>query len=257
LILARPAANARCSLGRFRKLLKNMEKSSRETSSAVVITKPPEIVACIKIPSSKGNIFIVFDSHIRANHQYGAGFIVSSSLDETARYLSDLFKVDDIPSTTGHHEWQWQVDMMRQFCGHILVSKKPSGDEVSLTRTLLESSIKILMLERMLADLRATKDNSSLKNENASLKEENISLKNELAKANQRFSYTSGRYGEYQMAHTWDHASNRHGAQTASSSSFVTDETRDFEYAMNLQKKLAREAGFAYVCRGPNTRGPR
>ncbi|KAG5731713.1 hypothetical protein E4T56_gene712 [Termitomyces sp. T112] len=143
-----------CGLASFRMLLQITQKVS--TLSAVVITKPPEIVACIKLPTPKGDVFLVFDSHIRPNHPNGAGFIINSSIEATATYLSRLFWVDETSLTAKDDSFGFQMDLIRQFCGYI-IGPKPSPDgNLALTQSLLEASIKILTLTAELADSKAT-----------------------------------------------------------------------------------------------------
>jgi hypothetical protein len=130
-----------------------------------MITRPPEIVACLKIPTSEGDVFLIFDSHIRPNHPFGAAFILNTSMDATAVYLAALFKVDkhssdrDIP-----RQFQWQVDLMSHFSGHILVSKQYDvNDQKNANQTLLEPSMMILKLNAELAAMKS--ENSFLSSE--------------------------------------------------------------------------------------------
>jgi hypothetical protein len=134
-----------------------MKTVSPLTSAAVMITRPPEIVACLKIHTAKGDVFLIFDSHIRPNHPFGAGFVLNTSIDAAAAYLAALFKVDKHSTDSDtQRQFQWQVDLMRHFSGHILVSKQSSGNEQeNANQTLLESSMTILKLNAELADRKS------------------------------------------------------------------------------------------------------
>ncbi|KAG6911650.1 hypothetical protein DXG01_007900 [Tephrocybe rancida] len=167
----------RCDLAGFMTLLQNMQKAS-SSSSAVMITKPPEIVACVKIPTSGGDVFLVFDSHIRSNHS-GAGFIFSHSLEDTANYLSRLFWVDQA-SPLADDPFAWQMDLLRQCCGHIIVPKPCSlYTEADVNQSMLEDSMYILAL---------TTEKASLAAELHEAKQEKLLLAVELRKANQEIS---------------------------------------------------------------------
>lgn len=91
-------------------------QSTRTNTSAaagVLITRPPEIISILHFPASLPapapttfanaqstpppalqHVFAVFDSHPRPTHPTGSAFVVSASIDQTARYLEKLFAVD-------------------------------------------------------------------------------------------------------------------------------------------------------------------
>jgi hypothetical protein len=126
-------------------------------SVAAMITRPPEIVACLKIHTFKEDVFLIFDSHIRPNHPFGAGFILNTSMDAAAAYLAALFKMDKHSTDRDiRGQFQWQVDLMRNFSGHILVSKESDGTaQQNANRILLESSMTILRLNAELAAMKS------------------------------------------------------------------------------------------------------
>ncbi|QRW02411.1 protein ligase [Ceratobasidium sp. AG-Ba] len=89
------------------------ERSLTKSSTAgLIITRPPEIISVLHFPASlptpapatfsqsqatppaPQHIFAIFDSHPRPAHPTGSAFIVSASIDQTARYLEKLFAVD-------------------------------------------------------------------------------------------------------------------------------------------------------------------
>ncbi|KAG6880056.1 hypothetical protein C0992_006868 [Termitomyces sp. T32_za158] len=142
-----------CELGSFRTLLLAIQRIS--TLSAAIITKPPEIVACMKLPTSIGDVFLVFDSHTRPNHPNGAGFIFNSSIEATADYLSRLFWIDEPSPIAEDDSYGFQMDLIRQFCGYIIVPK-PYLKEDALTQSLLDASMRILALTTELAESKAT-----------------------------------------------------------------------------------------------------
>jgi hypothetical protein len=139
---------------------RDMHAASPSTSVAAMITRPPEIVACLIIHRPvDDDVFVIFDSHTRPNHPEGAGFILNTSADETARYLTTLLEVDNrLLPKDGDTQFQWQADLMRHFCAHILVSKRTRVDMENLTQTVLEASLTILNLK---AELSALKQDNS------------------------------------------------------------------------------------------------
>lgn len=110
----------------------------------------------MKLPTSKGDVFLVFDSHVRPNHPNGAGFIFNSSIDATANYLSRLFWVDKTSPTAKDEQYGFHMDLIKQFCGHIIVPKRPIKGDLALTQSLLDASMMILALTTELADSKDT-----------------------------------------------------------------------------------------------------
>src|SRR5271170_4665004 len=93
------------------------ELISMETSAAVIITRPPEILTCIKFLISDVTFFLIFDSHPRPSHPSGAAFILSSSVDVIASHLDGLLAVDARLLADSH--MQWQAQLLAQYSGHV------------------------------------------------------------------------------------------------------------------------------------------
>ncbi|KDN38067.1 hypothetical protein RSAG8_09752, partial [Rhizoctonia solani AG-8 WAC10335] len=99
----------------FKEVLSILQTTRTNNSAAagVLITRPPEIISILHFPASLpvptpatfssaqstpqpplSNVFAIFDSHTRPTHPTGSAFVVSASIDQTARYLEKLFAVD-------------------------------------------------------------------------------------------------------------------------------------------------------------------
>ncbi|KAG8712978.1 hypothetical protein FRC09_019254 [Ceratobasidium sp. 395] len=100
----------------FREVLGTLQSTRTNTSAAagVIITRPPEIISILHFPAALPapppatfaqsstdasrpplqHVFAIFDSHPRTTHPTGSAFVVSASIDQTARYLEKLFAVD-------------------------------------------------------------------------------------------------------------------------------------------------------------------
>ncbi|KAG8731354.1 hypothetical protein FRC11_004415, partial [Ceratobasidium sp. 423] len=99
----------------FKEVLGMLQTTRTNNSAAagVLITRPPEIISILHFPASLptpapatfssaqsapspplSSVFAIFDSHTRPTHPTGSAFIVSASIDQTARYLEKLFAVD-------------------------------------------------------------------------------------------------------------------------------------------------------------------
>jgi hypothetical protein len=135
-----------------------------DTSAAVIITRPPEIIACVKISVHGEPLFLIFDSHPRPCHPNGAGFIFSTSINYTANHLNDLLSVD---RRLLDGDMQWQAQLLANFSGHTFVHIR--DNPADLTQTILESSLAILALQAEVADMKYR--NSSLEDNNKRLEQ--------------------------------------------------------------------------------------
>ncbi|KIM44614.1 hypothetical protein M413DRAFT_442575 [Hebeloma cylindrosporum] len=142
-----------CRISEFSQLLKDTVDTKRDASDpvAVIITRPPEILVCLVMPTSLGSFFVVFDSHPRPLHPSGSGFIINSSLEATSRYLDELLAVD--PKLFSDRTIRWQSDLLTHFSGHILVPRENSPSD-NLDEILMAAGKTILQLKAEKADSR-------------------------------------------------------------------------------------------------------
>ncbi|KAI0250871.1 hypothetical protein BJV78DRAFT_525602 [Lactifluus subvellereus] len=125
-----------------------------DSSAVAIITRPPEILACLKLRLMTRDVFVIFDSHPRPSYPRGAGMIVSTSGEGTARRLTELLPTVDLPDGA----LQWQAQLLSNCSGHVFV---PHGVEMSmptLWQAVLESSLAQLSMQAEIADLRSQKE---------------------------------------------------------------------------------------------------
>ncbi|KAJ7066410.1 hypothetical protein C8F01DRAFT_1123157 [Mycena amicta] len=162
------------SFQQFQSVL-NTLKSLPSKYAAVVVTRPPEIVSCLKLPieSTDGQqqeIFVIFDSHPRPTHPDGAGFIVNSSLDAAAAHLDNLLAVDDRLLTD--RGLQWQTQLLANFSGHFFIPKGRIVNTLEeMTKAVMDSSLVALMMQAEVAELKL---------QNAALSRDRLALEAEL-----------------------------------------------------------------------------
>lgn len=118
---------------------RDLEDISPHRSVAVIITRPPEIVACLRIRVAERDVYVVFDSHPRPSHPDGLGFIINPSIKIAASYLSELLSFDE--NILNDPSLQWHAQLLGYFSGHIL---SPLEEEPSTTEMLLEASSALL-----------------------------------------------------------------------------------------------------------------
>ncbi|KAJ6620547.1 hypothetical protein B0H10DRAFT_2215822 [Mycena sp. CBHHK59/15] len=182
---------------RFRALLSDLQSIPNDYA-AVLITRPPEIITCLRLPiktddkAVKEDVFIIFDSHPRTDHPTGAGLIVNTSLDATASHLNNLLAVDT--RLLADSSLQWQTQLLANFSGHFFVSKSGASNSVEdLTQAVLESSLVALGLQAEVVDLRfqnssLARDREFLEIELDELKEKYRSVKKKLDNAPRLYS---------------------------------------------------------------------
>ncbi|KAI6020284.1 hypothetical protein BKA83DRAFT_689605 [Pisolithus microcarpus] len=139
----------------FEHVLQKMQ-ALRE-SAAVIITRPPEIIACLKIAnhSAGKDAFIVFDSHSRPSHPDGAGLVLASNLDSAVMALADILHVDE--DLLSSPDLQWEAQLLTNCSGHIILAR---GETLDAEQSAVESSLAVLALRSEMKDLE--RQNKSL-----------------------------------------------------------------------------------------------
>ncbi|OCH90956.1 hypothetical protein OBBRIDRAFT_887305 [Obba rivulosa] len=163
----------------FKKLLKDLFGASQnaQSSACVIITRPPEIIACLHLGNAEPSTFAIFDSHPRpGKHPDGAAFIFFNSLESTAAYVAELLQYDD--RLVMDEAMQWQAQLLAHYSGHIFVASETARSLEKLTELALESSVEILSLRAKMVELES-RDNI-LESENTRLSEEVSRLGDEI-----------------------------------------------------------------------------
>ncbi|KAH9022039.1 hypothetical protein EDB84DRAFT_1511139 [Lactarius hengduanensis] len=125
-----------------------------DSSAVVIITRPPEILACLKLRLSTRNVFIIFDSHPRPSYPNGAGAIVSTSVEGIARRLTELLPTVDLQDGI----LQWQAQLLSNCSGHVFVPHSLDMSTAALWQAVLESSLAQLSMQAEISDLRSQND---------------------------------------------------------------------------------------------------
>ncbi|TFY74325.1 hypothetical protein EWM64_g9687, partial [Hericium alpestre] len=176
----------RPDLAQFHRLLGDLKAIRGPV--VLVITRPPEIIACLKIPTANNNdVFVIFDSHPRPEYPKGAGFIVNASVDTAAARLVKLLPVIDFPD----RDLQWQAQLLANYSGHVFV---PSGlvlNASGMTRIVMESSLALLSTRSQIAEL--TFQHSNLVSENKRLEEEMEQMENRHRQERERLLRSASR----------------------------------------------------------------
>lgn len=116
----------------------------------------------MKLQITSRNVFIIFDSYPRPSYPKGFGTIASTSMEGTARRLTELFRTVDLSNSF--------LQFLANYKGHVFV---PQGVKVStptLSKAVLESSLAQLSIQVEIS--RWQSQHESLKSEHQSLESE-------------------------------------------------------------------------------------
>ena len=167
-------------------------------SAVMIITRPPEIIACFKFvdlnanPNTSMPLFVVFDSHPRPSHPHGAGLSFSTSIENTARTLSDILPTMD--ESFDPSDFQWQAQLLANCSADIYVANHRREDH---DEAVVQSSVAILTLRGQISELKRvnkeiSSDNKQLESEvdrlRASIRQEQMRLKQEASSSSAAFS---------------------------------------------------------------------
>ncbi|KAH7920858.1 hypothetical protein BV22DRAFT_1073245 [Leucogyrophana mollusca] len=135
------------------------------SSTLAVITRPPEIIACLKLATFATDVFVIFDSHPRPDHPGGAALILNTSIAHTATRLASILPVDN--RMLSEEDLQWQAQLLANFSAHIFVPKNPDTSPEGMTQAVVESSLEVLSLQAEVAELK--RKSSALASDNQRL----------------------------------------------------------------------------------------
>jgi hypothetical protein len=133
-------------------VLRDMQALS--SSATVIITRPPEIIACAKVKGSGMDVFVIFDSHPRPSYPSGTGLILSTSINQTAARLANILPAAD-SRLLSQGGLQWQAQLLNNVSGHIFISNDPLRDMREMQQSVVESSLVVLRLQ---AEVKALKE---------------------------------------------------------------------------------------------------
>ena len=153
-------------------------------SSCVIITRPPEIIACFCIANVPCDLFVIFDSHPRPDkHPHGAAFIFKNSAQLAAEYLSELLRYDERLLTDS--AIQWQAQLLAHCSGDIFVARDGVTTSQQWADLALDASLQVLSLQARVRELESTNEN--LEADNKRLGEEVSDLGDKMLELDDEF----------------------------------------------------------------------
>ena len=133
-----------------------------DSSAVAIISRPPEIIACMKLRVTTRDVFIIFDSYPRPSYPNGFGTIASTSIEGTARRLTELLHTVDLTDSF--------LQSLANYSAHVFVPHNVKTSTPTLSQAVLESSLAQLSMQAEIPLLRS--QDESLKSEHQSLENE-------------------------------------------------------------------------------------
>lgn len=127
-------------------LISNLEGiTDARRSCAVVLTRPPEIIVCLRLVNPHNSVYAIFDSHPRPDHPDGAAFIFFTSAAMTARYIAELLPVDE--SLASDSELQWEAQLLSNLSAHLFqAGERDLSNSDDALQTLFDANFGLLRL---------------------------------------------------------------------------------------------------------------
>lgn len=131
-----------------------------EKSAVMIITRPPEIIACFKSanpnPDARSStlddpVFVVFDSHPRPSYPHGAGLSFSTSIESTARTLSVALPTMD-ENIFDSSDLQWQAQLLANCSAHMYVARHRRKDHEA---AIIRASLAVLDLRAQISEIKS------------------------------------------------------------------------------------------------------
>lgn len=151
----------------------------RRVSACVIITRPPEIIACFSIADVPAGteLFVIFDSHPRPEkHPHGAAFIFYNSVRAAARYLAGLLHFDE--DILRDVDVQWQAQLLGHCSGDVFVAAEAPPNGAKWAETALEASLQVLSLEAQVRELQEKAQ--SLEDDKKRIRQELVGVEHDL-----------------------------------------------------------------------------
>ncbi|TBU32933.1 hypothetical protein BD311DRAFT_775091 [Dichomitus squalens] len=199
----------------FEGLISNISRYTKQhsTSTCVIITRPPEIIACFCLSDVPAELFVIFDSHPRPDkHPHGAAFIFKNSVRSTAEYLTNLLHFDE--HLLRDSTVQWQAQLLAHCLGDVFVARRSGPTTGQWGEMALEASLQVLKLQASVRSLE--RKNEDLEEDKKRLNQEVADLEDKLLELDDEHEKLKARYEQLQ-------ASTQHRRNTSAPRSSPSD----------------------------------
>ncbi|KAF8838971.1 hypothetical protein BDN67DRAFT_970780 [Paxillus ammoniavirescens] len=147
-----------------------------DSSAAIVLTRYPEVVACLRLRNTAGpDIFVIFNPRPTSDEQQAASLTFNTSLAQTVQRLCSILPESHDPVQGGPN---WRTLPGGHCYGDIFMPRAISHDAQALEDSLLTSSLVALSLQAELSALQH--ENRALTTRNQLLEDSVVQFEEEL-----------------------------------------------------------------------------
>ncbi|KAH7883133.1 hypothetical protein F5I97DRAFT_182403 [Phlebopus sp. FC_14] len=131
----------------FQAVLQDMQNIP--SSVATIITRPPEVIVCLKLRNPVKDIFLLFNPHFGADHRRGVALTFSSSLETASMRLLKAFSAE-----THQGDRLRQARALVDCSSHVFMHRGTHFNTRDIEESLIVSSLTVLKLRSELSELR-------------------------------------------------------------------------------------------------------
>ncbi|KAF8838980.1 hypothetical protein BDN67DRAFT_823371 [Paxillus ammoniavirescens] len=157
--------------------------NTANSSAAVILTRYPEVVACLRLCNVAGpDVFVIFNPRPASDQQQEASLTFNTSLAQTVQRLCSILPEEKHNPAQGVSNWR--ALPLGNCYGHVFVPRATSRDAQALEGSLIMSSLAALELQAELSELQ--RENRTLTTQNQLLENNVIKLEKELREENMK-----------------------------------------------------------------------
>ncbi|KAF9220043.1 hypothetical protein BS17DRAFT_359651 [Gyrodon lividus] len=162
------------------------ELQTANSSAAIVITRSPEVVVCMRLLGIPGpDVFVIFNPRPATDQQKAATLTFNTSLAQTVKRLRSI-----LPEEKYHlaqDDLNWQAVLLSNCSGHIFVPRAISFDARASEDSFIMSSLAVLSLRAELSELKL--ENRTLATQNRLLEQNIIKFERDLQEEKIKLMY--------------------------------------------------------------------
>ncbi|TFK65419.1 hypothetical protein BDN72DRAFT_900699 [Pluteus cervinus] len=126
----------------FNEMLKRLEDVQQHPIVVMIVTKSPDIIACLRITIEDKHVFVIFDPHPRPSHPNGSGLIIDADRERFVDHLTELLGIDE--DLFNDPELARQMEILSSFSDHCFI---PTPENPDLESLIIQLSVQSLNKE--------------------------------------------------------------------------------------------------------------
>ncbi|KAF9234662.1 hypothetical protein BU15DRAFT_52355, partial [Melanogaster broomeanus] len=152
------------------------ELQTAHSSAAIVMTRSPEVVACLRLRNAGPDVFVIFNPRPASDHPQAASVTFSTSLEQTVHRLCTILHDEKYNRARG--DLNWQARLLANCSGYVFLPRTILHDALASEDSVIASSLAVLSLHAELSMLKL--ENRTLTTQNQRFEESVLRLEEEL-----------------------------------------------------------------------------